>query len=891
MKIFKFLAMLTVSVLFFTGCDDDEITNYAFQDISAPTDVKAAFDITQDDTGTVTITPTGEGASLFQIYFGDVENETPVEVSAGESVTHIYDEGEYEVRIIAIGSTGLTSEFNQVLTISFRKPENLQITIDQPDSNPSTITVSATADFATLFDVYFGDVEDEEPVQIMPGESVEHTYEPGVYEVTVVARGAGAATTEEDAIVIVPDATDPLKLPITFDQGTVNYAAGTFNGTSYEIVVNPDPSGSNPEESNVAAVTNSGNNWEGIFYTMGEPVDFSGNSKTITMNVWSDVAIPVLLKFEGGVNDERQTEVSANHGGTGWEELTFDFSTDAIKSYIDGTQGAGEPFVPTGQYGTMVIFIDGPGNAAGTFYLDDIEQSSGAPFKLPVTFDNLGSYTSEMVAPFGGSFEVVANPDPSGDNPTVTNVGAFTKGGGLYEGLTFNLDEAIDFSTDNKTMSLTLWSDQEFTVLFKLETGVNGERSNEVRATHTGSGWETLTFDFYNATKSYIDGTQGVGEAFVPVGQYASFSVFFAFEANIAGTFYIDDIIRLDDAGSGGGDGGGSGSTATSFPVDFETAATGGQAANWSVFENVDNPPLEIISNPDMTGNTSATVAKFTARQDGNPWAGTITQLQNPITLNSSNAVVKIWVWKSVISDVGIKFENATQGSTGEIKVANTKTNEWEELTFDFSAVIGDVNNTNITGLVVFPDFQDRSQENVIYFDNITLNSTSEAGSGGGSAAAPSAAAPSPTIDAANVLSIYSDAYTDPSGINYFPNWGQSTTLEVVDFSGNEALKYSNANYQGIEFGESLDASGYTTVHIDIWSGDYTSIPFYLISPGPNERFVTLNVTPNQWTSIEIPLSDFTSQGLDVSDLFQIKFDVQPEVGGTFYVDNIYFHN
>lgn len=669
MKIFKILAMLTISVLVFTGCEDDEITNYAFQDVSAPENVTAAFDVSQDDSGTVTITPSGEGASVFQI---DLGNGETTEIAAGESVTTVYDEGEYMVNIVAVGPTGLTSEYNQMLNISFKAPENLMINVDQPANNPKTITVSATADNATVFDVYFGDVEDEEPTQLMPNGSVEHTYEPGVYELTVIARGAGAATAEEDEIIIVPEATDPLKLPITFDMGTVSYAAGTFGGTSYEVVSNPDVSGANTSESNVAAVTNSGANWEGIAYTLGEPVDFSGNAKTITMKVWSDVALPVLLKFEGGVNGERQTEVSADHGGTGWEELSFNFATDAIKSYIDGTQGAGEPFVPTGQYAGMVIFIDGPGTTAGTFYLDDIEQDPGIPFKLPVTFDNFAAYTEGMVSPFGGTFEVVANPDTSGDNPTASNVGAFTKGGGQYEGLTFNLDEAIDFSGDNKTMSVSLWSDQEFTVLFKLETGINGERSNEVRATHTGSGWETLTFDFNNATKSYIDGSQGVGEPFVPTGEYASFSVFFAFEGSIAGTFYIDNIMKV------GGD------MPSLFSEDFESA------------DNFETSGIEfnLVTNPQQSGiNDNDGMVGEVINAGGQYEAVTFT-FDEPIDF-STNKTITLKVYSETAFPVLYKLETGVNGERAvEVEVNHGGTG-WEELTFDFA---NDARNSYVDG-------------------------------------------------------------------------------------------------------------------------------------------------------------------------------------------------
>jgi hypothetical protein len=157
--------------------------------------------------------------------------------------------------------------------------------------------------------------------------------------------------------------------------------------------------------------------------------------------------------------------------------------------------------------------------------------------------------------------------------------------------------------------------------------------------------------------------------------------------------------------------------------IDFEPGGVGADWT-WSVFENADNPPLQFVANPDRSGaNTSATVAMFTARQGGNPWAGTITPDKETFTLDASNAIVKVMVYKSVISDVGIKFEKSGGASTGEIKVANTVVNQWEELTFDFSGVIGSEANTDITSLVVFPDFQGgRTGDNVVYFDNISFS-------------------------------------------------------------------------------------------------------------------------------------------------------------------------
>jgi hypothetical protein len=164
-------------------------------------------------------------------------------------------------------------------------------------------------------------------------------------------------------------------------------------------------------------------------------------------------------------------------------------------------------------------------------------------------------------------------------------------------------------------------------------------------------------------------------------------------------------------------------------PIDFET---GGYGANWTwtVFENSTNPALEIIANPDPTGiNTSATVAKFTALQAGNPWAGVESAHGaadlGPFVLDANNSIIKIMVWKPVISDVGIKLVAPTGWAQPEIKVANTVVNAWEELTFDFSAYLNPPEaEGKLDQIVVFPDFNlaGRGQDNIVYFDNITFN-------------------------------------------------------------------------------------------------------------------------------------------------------------------------
>jgi len=163
------------------------------------------------------------------------------------------------------------------------------------------------------------------------------------------------------------------------------------------------------------------------------------------------------------------------------------------------------------------------------------------------------------------------------------------------------------------------------------------------------------------------------------------------------------------------------GLSAQKSPINFETSGNGA-AFTWTTFENEANPAVEIVANPSSSGlNVSATVAKFTAKKAGQPWAGFESKHGSDIgtfTLSASNCVVKMLVWKSVKSDVGIKFASASSASTGEIKVANTTTGAWEELVFDFSKRIGESNDQ----IIIFPDFATtpaRSSDNICYIDNI----------------------------------------------------------------------------------------------------------------------------------------------------------------------------
>ena len=137
-------------------------------------------------------------------------------------------------------------------------------------------------------------------------------------------------------------------------------------------------------------------------------------------------------------------------------------------------------------------------------------------------------------------------------------------------------------------------------------------------------------------------------------------------------------------------------------------------------------------------------------------------------------------------------------------------------------------------------------------------------------------ASPVPTEDAATVLSVFSDAYTNLEGTDFNPGWGQATQVTQGDI-----LTYKNLNYQGTQFANQ-NVSAYTYLHVDYYVTESTGLNFFLIGGG--ETAVALDVTATeQWVSVEIPLTDFTA--VNLADVFQFKVDGNGEVS----FDNLYF--
>jgi hypothetical protein len=343
-------------------------------------------------------------------------------------------------------------------------------------------------------------------------------------------------------------------------------------------------------------------------------------------------------------------------------------------------------------------------------------------------------------------------------------------------------------------------------------------------------------------------------------------------------------------------------------PIDFEPDGNGADFG-WAVFEIPEGESIDLTieANPVTDGiNTSATAAKMDISYSTEAtWGQAGTETDNPgmemglWSFNETNALVTVQVYQEgFASPVAIKFANPTFGAELETVVQNTVADEWVELTFDMSPLIGS-GLAPFSQFIFFPSYGPRETGHVVWFDNVTFGSLPPAPGD------PDVAAPDPTIDEANVISVYSETYMTNTVTNFnFVAFNGGVQISQVDIEGdgNLAGKLENLDFYGAGW-DAVDLNDFEFVHLDYWSTTSTAFNFYLIDqtsaiPGGNPAEPRYSFGPagdepvvqGEWVSVTIPLQHFLDYDAgefeyDLNDIFQYKFDGN----GTIFFDNIYF--
>ena len=692
MKTLKYLLSGLILISTFSGCKKQINDDVSFvQTAATSAKLGAMFTITQDNTGLVTITPNGEGVASFEIAYGH-GTAGPVKVLPGGSTSKVYPEGVYDVKITGTNVAGVSTTVTQKLTVTFRAPENLEVTAVIDPTNKYKVNVSAKALYETFFQVYFGDVANEVPTNFLEGQTISKTYaRTGSYTVRVVALSGGAATTTFTRVITI---VDPVVLPVTFESTSINYAWNDFSGGNVTVVTNPFNNAANPSTRVAKMVKNAGDPWGGSWIGLGGPIDFSTN-KVFRMKVYSPrVGAKVLLKVEnagnGSIAFEKEVLTTVANA---WEDLAFDYRTINTSN----------------QYHNIVVIFDngtpGDGSANFTFYMDDIRLTDAMPnsrIDLPVTFDEPGvNYT---VTDFGNN-QTVDAVDPTNPNNKVkrtTKVNGAETWAGTTIGTNTGFATAIPLTAASSQMSVRVYSPAAgIRVLLKVEDHTNNQRSVETFATTTMAGeWETLIFDFNNQAP----GTA----AFNPNFTYTMASIFFDFGNTGNGkVFFWDDVRKLSNNFV----------ETVSLPLTFESNSL------TYTFNNFDGGVATVINNPQSGGiNNSAKVGRM-VKNAGQIWGGSWIGLAAPIDFSTKKTFrVKVFSPRAG-AKLLLKVENQNDGGISfEKEATTTVAGGWETLTFDYSAINTSRTYQKIVLIFDLGTAGDGSANFTFLFDDITLN-------------------------------------------------------------------------------------------------------------------------------------------------------------------------
>jgi hypothetical protein len=695
MKTIKYILGLCTVLIVFYNCTTDDNDLSFIENVEAPANVSALFQITQDNSGLVTLTPSSEGAVSYNITLGD--NSEKIKVKQGSSAQHVYAEGNYSVKIEAVGITGLKSEVTKDIVVSFKAPENLVVTITNDAALSKQVNVVATADFAMFYEVYFGETGNDDPVLGNIGEVVSYTYQQaGTYNIRVVVKGGAVQTTEYTQEFEVTAILQPISNPATPPRRDASEVLSIYSDAYTSLTgVNFYPNWG--QSTTYTQIDVNGNdiiqygnlNYQGIDF--GSSVDAS-SMEYLHIDVWTaDLAALEIFPISAGTGEKSVSKALVANQWVSLDIPLSDFTSQGL-SMADIFQ---------------FKFVGAPlaGGGSGTVFLDNIY------FYKP---------SSIPTAP------IVAAPSPTAPQGNVVSIfsNAYTNVG-------------LSELNPNWGQSTTL-------------TSVNVQGN---------STWLYESLNYTGIVTDYGNPTDLTGMTFVHFD------------------YFSPDATTLG---------------------------------------------LKLVN---------------TTKNDGDP-------LKEDIEFVSS---VTLGTWVSV--DI-------------PLSVYTTDKSAITQIIFESSGA-------------------------KVYIDNLYFYTN-------GDGSAPTVAAPSPTINQSGVVSIFSDTYTSVTLNEVNPNWGQSTTLATIQIGANNVWLYESLNYTGIvtDYGNPTNLAGFKYAHFDYFTPDATTLGLKLVNttkgdgdPLKEDIKYLSSITRGTWVSVDIPLANYST---DVSAITQLIFESS---GAKVYIDNFYFHN
>ncbi len=353
------------------------------------------------------------------------------------------------------------------------------------------------------------------------------------------------------------------------------------NPAAAEVVDNPDLDGTNATNSKVLKVVVGPNNafyagvnnaWnEGVFGTW--EIDMGvANNLSLTMDLHKNYVGTVGIKMGTAGQGTTFQITNQNVGNTvvnEWQTLTWDLSginpngdltnISQMVVFVDWTEGLPDRAENSTIYIDNIKFnanklTDAPTVGTCENGVQDNDETgidcggscNACPTSAAIIIEDFEGTPPQIAADNGlGSVTIVTDPETNSTNSEVLKIVTSTAGLTYQNAQVFLQDDYIHLISSNKVVTAEVYSTTAFNMLAKVVDAVGGSTADEsaTDASHGGSGWETLSFDFSNPKDSTPAGAFIYGRIlFFPLWNGNGFN------ASADTTTYVDNITALSSA-------------------------------------------------------------------------------------------------------------------------------------------------------------------------------------------------------------------------------------------------------------------------------------------------------------------------------------------------------
>jgi hypothetical protein len=381
------------------------------------------------------------------------------------------------------------------------------------------------------------------------------------------------------------------------------------------------------------------------------PVGFKvdANSPQLNLQVLApagSIGQKVKVQLVSALQGTKEAEATLDSAST-WTNLGFDFTAAVGITDISAIN---------------ILFNSGTAASGAIYHYDNLRLSKltlNPCVGIAPVLTTLDDYECQRNGVYGGGLDrlTVVNNSQLGPLNSSTKIGRYADPADEWSALSVSTT-ALNLSKFNQ-LSMKVFAPRANTpILFKLEGGTSPAK--EVWDTiRTANTWQTFNIDFST----------------VKANNYKNIALFFnASVANSGNDIYLIDDIKWKSE------------PITGCALDFETAAT---TLPFLYFANdtLDGKFAKVVTNPKKAGiDQSNNVLEFKRLPLGQVFAGGFFDFPAPMAWPTTALTVKAKVLMDHIGNLAFKLEGSPNGPNNvEILVANTKVNEWEEITINFT--------------------------------------------------------------------------------------------------------------------------------------------------------------------------------------------------------------